>query len=188
MVPPTIDTTMTRSLVYGQSSIPFVTTDQPSQDYASPHAQMVESRNRSLSIASTSSSVSYASPGPSTGNGSSSSLCLPATNAGPSDGREESSFKPQHSPASSYDHNYYSHESPEEYVLALHDFVPQQQNATCLSFRAGERIRVLNRDPSGWWDGELDGRRGWFPSNYVNKDIVLLTQEEMPKAPVSTTA
>lgn len=64
------------------------------------------------------------------------------------------------------------YESEYEYVCALHSFVPQQSqyagsSATCLSFRAGERIRVLNRDPSGWWDGEIDGRRGWFPSNYV---------------------
>ena len=28
--------------------------------------------------------------------------------------------------------------------------------------------QVLNRDASGWWDGELEGRRGWFPSNYVS--------------------
>lgn len=36
-----------------------------------------------------------------------------------------------------------------------------------LSFRGGEYIRVIHRDPSGWWDGEVDSRRGWFPSNYV---------------------
>jgi hypothetical protein len=57
-----------------------------------------------------------------------------------------------------------------EYVLAMHDYEPQQSN-TCLSFRAGQVIHVLNKDPSGWWDGELEGRRGWFPSNYVNVDI-----------------
>ncbi|KZT11896.1 ras GEF [Laetiporus sulphureus 93-53] len=68
-----------------------------------------------------------------------------------------------------------------EYVLAMHDFVPQAQNVTCLAFRAGQVIRVLNRDPSGWWDGELDGRRGWFPSNYVSSDVGLLTDEELPK-------
>lgn len=50
----------------------------------------------------------------------------------------------------------------------MHDYSPHQQNATCLSFRAGQVIHVLNKDPSGWWDGELEGRRGWFPSNYVN--------------------
>ncbi|KAI6114219.1 ras guanine nucleotide exchange factor domain-containing protein [Pisolithus sp. B1] len=59
-----------------------------------------------------------------------------------------------------------------EFVLALHDFSPQQQNATCLSFRAGQLIHVLNKDSSGWWDGELDGQRGWFPSNYVCADYL----------------
>ncbi|QRW06659.1 Ras guanine nucleotide exchange-like protein [Ceratobasidium sp. AG-Ba] len=54
-----------------------------------------------------------------------------------------------------------------EYVLAMHDFVPANGNSTCLSFRAGQVIHVLNKDETGWWDGELEGRRGWFPSNYV---------------------
>ncbi|THH27575.1 hypothetical protein EUX98_g6616 [Antrodiella citrinella] len=73
-------------------------------------------------------------------------------------------------------------EVPSEYVLAMHDFAPQQANTTCLSFRAGQVIHVLNRDTSGWWDGELDGRRGWFPSNYVTSDVGLLTDEEPPQA------
>lgn len=51
------------------------------------------------------------------------------------------------------------------YALALHSFEPT--SSTCLSFRAGEIIKTLNKDNSGWWDGELSGRRGWFPSNYV---------------------
>ena len=72
-----------------------------------------------------------------------------------------------------------------EYVLAMHDFAPQQQNATCLSFRAGQVIHLLNRDTSGWWDGELEGRRGWFPSNYVNADVDSLTEEEGPNMQVS---
>ncbi|KAJ7745712.1 SH3 domain-containing protein, partial [Mycena metata] len=55
------------------------------------------------------------------------------------------------------------------YVMAMHDYAPQHQpeDTTCLSFRAGQVIHVLNRDSSGWWYGELEGRRGWFPSNYV---------------------
>lgn len=52
-------------------------------------------------------------------------------------------------------------------VLALHDFVPSDDQATCLAFKAGDIIHVLNRDPSGWWDGEINGARGWFPSNYT---------------------
>ena len=56
-----------------------------------------------------------------------------------------------------------------EYVLAMHDYIPPE-GSTCLSFRAGQVIHVLNRDPSGWWDGELEGKRGWFPSNFVHVD------------------
>ena len=67
----------------------------------------------------------------------------------------------------------------------MHDFAPQQPNVTCLSFRAGQVIHVLNRDSSGWWDGELDGRRGWFPSNYVTSEVGLLTEEELPSGKVS---
>ncbi|KAI5477802.1 ras GEF [Pseudohyphozyma bogoriensis] len=56
-----------------------------------------------------------------------------------------------------------------EFARALHDFIPVhgQGSNTCLSFEAGQVIRTLNKDDSGWWDGELDGKRGWFPSNYV---------------------
>ncbi|EMD39549.1 hypothetical protein CERSUDRAFT_92047 [Gelatoporia subvermispora B] len=67
-----------------------------------------------------------------------------------------------------------------DYVLAMHDFVPQHQNVTCLAFNAGQVIHVLNRDQSGWWDGEVDGRRGWFPSNYVTSEVGLLTELELP--------
>lgn len=74
-----------------------------------------------------------------------------------------------------------------EYVLAMHDFIPQQENVTCLEFQAGQIIRVLNRDASGWWDGEVDGRRGWFPSNYVTSDVGLLEDEALPQLIVSFT-
>ncbi|KAI0087803.1 ras guanine nucleotide exchange factor domain-containing protein [Irpex rosettiformis] len=72
-------------------------------------------------------------------------------------------------------------EDDSEYVLAMHDFQPEQPNVTCLAFKAGQIIRVCNRDPSGWWDGELDSRRGWFPSNYVTSEVGLLTDEELPQ-------
>jgi son of sevenless len=79
----------------------------------------------------------------------------------------------------SADMSFYERPLP-EYVLAMHDYIPDQRNATCLGFLAGQVIRVLNRDPSGWWDGELDGSRGWFPSNYVNGDLALLADEQLP--------
>jgi len=51
-------------------------------------------------------------------------------------------------------------------VRALYDFVAE--NESDLNFSEGEHITVLdNRDPSGWWEGEVDGRVGFFPSNFV---------------------
>ncbi|KAI0917354.1 hypothetical protein AcW1_007436 [Taiwanofungus camphoratus] len=88
---------------------------------------------------------------------------------------DPSSWSPTESSSDDHEH------APQEYVLAMHDFAPQHQNVTCLAFRAGQVIHVLNRDPSGWWDGELEGRRGWFPSNYVTSEVNLLTEEELPK-------
>jgi son of sevenless-like protein len=73
-----------------------------------------------------------------------------------------------------------------DYVLAMHDYDAEKQNATCLSFRAGQVIRVYNRDVSGWWDGELEGRRGWFPSNYVGEDITAVADEVSPSKVVCT--
>lgn len=66
-----------------------------------------------------------------------------------------------------------------DYVVTLHDYEPQNSHATCLAFKSGQLIHVLNRDPSGWWDGELDdGTRGWFPSNFVAaRDQHLLDEE-----------
>lgn len=135
-------------------------------------------RARSGSTASTSSSISLVSPCPSSASASSSSLHLPV----PATLSCQPTSQSHSSPASpSADETVRLQASVPEYVLALHDFVPQQQNATCLSFRAGQVIRVFNRDSSGWWDGELHGQRGWFPSNYVSADerVISLTEEQL---------
>ncbi|KAI8881893.1 SH3-domain-containing protein [Backusella circina FSU 941] len=36
-----------------------------------------------------------------------------------------------------------------------------------LNFNKGDYIDVLAKLESGWWDGWCNGKRGWFPSNYV---------------------
>ncbi|KAI5118083.1 hypothetical protein M0805_009163 [Coniferiporia weirii] len=165
MGPPTINTSIARAM-YSASARPvnnsYLNTQEP--------------RTRSLSTASTSSTISLVTPAPSSGNPSSSSLDLPTSS--------DQTTCPSTSSSASEEGASFSDEDqpPDEYVLALHDFVPQQQNATCLAFRAGDTIRVLNRDPSGWWDGEIDGRRGWFPSNYVNAEVSSLTGDELPTA------
>jgi hypothetical protein len=36
-----------------------------------------------------------------------------------------------------------------------------------LLMQAGETVVVVSREESDWWRGEVDGRTGVFPSNYV---------------------
>lgn len=43
------------------------------------------------------------------------------------------------------------------------------QTATELSFQAGDIITILKKDAGGWWEGELNGKRGWIPHNYVQE-------------------
>lgn len=50
------------------------------------------------------------------------------------------------------------------YVRALYDY--DADDRTSLSFRQGEIIQVITQLESGWWDGVINGVRGWFPSNY----------------------
>ena len=54
-----------------------------------------------------------------------------------------------------------------QFVTALYDF--EGQNAGDLAFREGDKIRVVKKTDStdDWWDGELKGRTGAFPANYV---------------------
>lgn len=70
-------------------------------------------------------------------------------------------------------------------MKALYDYVGADAHEVCLiylvcdtpdqlltSFRqldffANDIITVVQEDNSGWWTGEIDGRRGLFPSNYV---------------------
>ena len=51
------------------------------------------------------------------------------------------------------------------WVTALYDFRGEHGD---LSFREGDRIRVVKRTDSeqDWWEGELRGARGAFPANY----------------------
>lgn len=53
------------------------------------------------------------------------------------------------------------------YVTALYDF--EGQTAEDLPFREGDRIRVIKKTEStdDWWEGEVNGRKGSFPANYV---------------------
>ena len=55
---------------------------------------------------------------------------------------------------------------PDMYVRALYDY--DSDDRTNLSFRTDDVIRVISTLESGWWDGVINGVRGWFPSNYCD--------------------
>ncbi|KAN0137027.1 hypothetical protein V8E53_005024 [Lactarius tabidus] len=50
-------------------------------------------------------------------------------------------------------------------VRALHTFEPTEPNE--LAFDKGDLIKVVNREYKDWWRGQLRGRTGIFPVNYV---------------------
>uniref|UniRef100_A0A8C1AKA1 Rho guanine nucleotide exchange factor (GEF) 7a n=1 Tax=Cyprinus carpio carpio TaxID=630221 RepID=A0A8C1AKA1_CYPCA len=45
----------------------------------------------------------------------------------------------------------------------------QQTNEDELSFSKGDIINVTRTEEGGWWEGSLNGKTGWFPSNYVRE-------------------
>ncbi|KAG1935659.1 growth arrest-specific protein 7-like isoform X1 [Pimephales promelas] len=46
------------------------------------------------------------------------------------------------------------------------------QHQQGLRFEAGEMIRITQALEGGWWEGEKDGEKGWFPSTYVQTESV----------------
>jgi len=54
-------------------------------------------------------------------------------------------------------------------VIALYDYTGQNDE---LSFKEGNLITILDKDSGGWWKGELDGKIGWLPANYVEYETL----------------
>lgn len=73
---------------------------------------------------------------------------------------------------------------PVMYVRALYDY--EADDRTSLSFHEGDVIQVITQLESGWWDGVINGVRGWFPSNYCqvipSPEDVLESKQNGPKA------
>ena len=52
-------------------------------------------------------------------------------------------------------------------VEAVVEFDYEAQQEDELSLRVGDIIVKVTKDDGGWWKGEIDGRRGLFPDNFV---------------------
>ncbi|XP_059408670.1 rho guanine nucleotide exchange factor 7-like isoform X1 [Carassius carassius] len=71
--------------------------------------------------------------------------------------------------------------APQVLVKARFDF--QQTNEDELSFNKGDIIQVTRQEEGGWWEGSLNGKTGWFPSNYVKE----IKGSDKPVSPKSGT-
>lgn len=55
------------------------------------------------------------------------------------------------------------------HLLVKARFNFKQNNEDELSFNKGDLIHVTRQEDGGWWEGNLNGKTGWFPSNYVRE-------------------
>ena len=51
------------------------------------------------------------------------------------------------------------------FARVLYDFAGEDQDE--LPLREGQKVRVTRQHESGWWTGEINGKVGMFPANYV---------------------
>lgn len=66
--------------------------------------------------------------------------------------------------SASVSNDVFSASPPVEAVVEF-DYEAQQDDE--LSLTVGDIIVNIRRDDGGWWEGELGGRRGLFPDNFV---------------------
>ncbi|XP_012266058.1 rho guanine nucleotide exchange factor 7 isoform X2 [Athalia rosae] len=62
-------------------------------------------------------------------------------------------------------------------VVALFTFKGKNNDELC--FRKGDIITITQMDDGGWWEGTLQDKTGWFPSNYV-KDYKIPENSHLP--------
>ncbi|XP_012541972.1 rho guanine nucleotide exchange factor 7 isoform X3 [Monomorium pharaonis] len=56
---------------------------------------------------------------------------------------------------------------PPKFVTALFSFKGKNNDELC--FKKGDIITITQVDDEGWWEGTLNDKTGWFPSNYVKE-------------------
>jgi len=62
---------------------------------------------------------------------------------------------------------------------ALYDYDATDENE--VSFKANDIINLLQKHESGWWQGEINGKTGMFPSNFVEE--ILSSSSTKTEAP-----
>ncbi|XP_069923265.1 SH3 domain-containing kinase-binding protein 1 isoform X6 [Oryctolagus cuniculus] len=68
-------------------------------------------------------------------------------------------------------------------VEAIVEFDYQAQHDDELTISVGEVITNIRKEDGGWWEGQINGRRGLFPDNFVRE-----IKKDMKKDPLSSKA
>ncbi|XP_064220546.1 SH3 domain-containing kinase-binding protein 1 isoform X11 [Aotus nancymaae] len=68
-------------------------------------------------------------------------------------------------------------------VEAIVEFDYQAQHDDELTISVGEIITNIRKEDGGWWEGQINGRRGLFPDNFVRE-----IKKEMKKDPLTNKA
>ena len=55
-----------------------------------------------------------------------------------------------------------------EVLISIADFEGNPEDGE-LSFAEDECILLMKRDDTGWWQGDIGGQIGWFPSNFIRE-------------------
>jgi hypothetical protein len=73
--------------------------------------------------------------------------------------------------AVAYDRRASDSSSSNTRVCAMYSFTAPDDTPGYLPLAIGDLVEVLDKDPSGWWEGVhvLSGVRGVFPANYVRE-------------------
>lgn len=61
-----------------------------------------------------------------------------------------------------------SNSTVNQFCIAKYNY--QAQEGGDLSFKKGDRIKIIDQKLKDWWKGELNGQTGLFPHNYVELD------------------
>ncbi|KAL1006533.1 hypothetical protein UPYG_G00073510 [Umbra pygmaea] len=70
-------------------------------------------------------------------------------------------------------------------VEAVVEYNYEAQQEDELSLCLGDIITNVTKDDGGWWEGELHGRRGLFPDNFVREIKKGMKREAVPKSDLS---
>lgn len=68
--------------------------------------------------------------------------------------------------------------------IGVYDF--ETNEADQFSFKQGDTLTIVHKEPSGWWAAFLGGRIGWVPAAYLEPLSISTAGLSNPPASVSS--